>query len=244
MPLLSSQFSNRLEKERSNIVSIKDPADGLDADILNDRFPQIAFIEPTFTGLPPASIAEDDQPPTNISRGQKFVSDIYNKLREAGMLRDSLFVVTYDEHGGFYDHVPPPGTTLGPPELEGKIPQLYPGGPKHLGVRVPSFLISGFVQAGSVHNGVLDHTCIIKTILLKYRRQLSTNDFVRYGERVMNSGHLGEALNLDNPRDSFPRILTQNPSASVRFGPMLPKEKDDFFAGIAYSMMPRKRTFR
>jgi len=221
----------------SNIVSIKDPTDGLDADITNNRFPQVAFIEPTFTGLPPVSIAEDDQPPINIFRGQSFVSDIYNKLEAAHLLRDTLFIVTYDEHGGFYDHVPPPGTRLGPPA--NSFASLYSGGPQHLGVRVPSFLISGFVQAGSVYDGILDHTCIIKTILLKYRRKLSTNDFVRYGERVMGSGHLGEALNLDTPRTSFPRAPSQKRNITMRFGSMVPKEKDDFAAGLAFSMMPR-----
>ena len=223
----------------SNIVPINDSNDGLEADIANNRFPEVAFIEPTFTGLPPVAIANDDQPPTNIGRGQIFVRDIYNKLEAADLLRDSLFVVTYDEHGGFYDHVPPPGTDLGPPELKNSFASLYEGGPQHLGVRVPSFLISGFVQAGSVYNGILDHTCIIKTILLKYRKRLSTNDFVRYGQRVTGSGHLGEALNLDTPRTSFVRIPGAQPNVRMRFRSMVPKENDDFAAGLAFSMMPR-----
>jgi phospholipase C len=235
----SARMFERFRLNDSNIVSINDRRDGLDADIRNGRVPEVLFIEPTFTGLPPVSIAEDDQPPTNISRGQEFVSNIYNKLRGARLLRDSLFVVTYDEHGGFYDHVPPPGTELAP--AGEKIAKLHPKGPEHLGVRVPSFLISGYVQAGSVFDGILDHTCIIKTILLKYRRKLSNNDFVRYGQRVMDSRHLGEALNLDNPRSSFPVVEARKSSITMRFGSMLPREKDDFAAGLAHSMMPRKR---
>jgi phospholipase C len=233
-----ARMFDRFRLNDSNIVSISDPRDGLDADIRNGRVPEVVFIEPTFTGLPPVSIAEDDQPPTNIFRGQIFVSDIYNKLRKAQLLRDTLFVVTYDEHGGFYDHVPPPGTQLAP--VTEKIARLHPKGPEHMGVRVPSFLISGFVQAGSVFDGVLDHTCIIKTILLKYRRKLSHNDFVRYGQRVMDSRHLGEALNLDSPRSSFPAMEPRKSNITMRFGSMLPGEKDDFAAALAHSMMPRK----
>jgi phospholipase C len=119
-----------------------------------------------------------------------------------------MFVITYDEHGGFYDHVPPPGTPLGPAEWQGKVPRIHPQGADHLGVRVPALVVSPMVSKGSVCKEVFDHTSIIKTILLRHRARLHANVFTAFGPRVNEASHLGQVLDLDAPRADKPDPLT------------------------------------
>ena len=69
--------------------------------------PQVSFVDPNF-GLFSAVAENDEHPPTDIQRGQAFVSNVVNALRNGPHWRDSVLFLVYDEHGGFYDHVTPP----------------------------------------------------------------------------------------------------------------------------------------
>jgi phospholipase C len=68
--------------------------------------PQVSFVDPNF-GFFGISGETDEHPPTDIRKGQKSVSDIVNAVRNGPNWTDSIIFITYDEHGGFYDHVPP-----------------------------------------------------------------------------------------------------------------------------------------
>jgi phospholipase C len=69
--------------------------------------PQVAFVDPNFGIL--SKLAENDEhPPTDIQRGQALVSQVVNKVRNGPYWKDTVILFTYDEHGGFYDHVQPP----------------------------------------------------------------------------------------------------------------------------------------
>ena len=69
--------------------------------------PQVSFVDPNF-GLTGKALENDEHPPTDIQRGQAFVSQVLNAIRSGPFWQDSVTFVTYDEHGGFYDHVHPP----------------------------------------------------------------------------------------------------------------------------------------
>lgn len=69
--------------------------------------PQVSFVDPNF-GLFARTGENDEHPPTDIQRGQAFVSKVVNTLRSGPHWKDSVLFITYDEHGGFYDHVTPP----------------------------------------------------------------------------------------------------------------------------------------
>lgn len=69
--------------------------------------PQVAFVDPNFGILNPAT-ENDEHPPTDIQRGQAFVSQVINALRAGPSWSDSILFLTFDEHGGAYDHVAPP----------------------------------------------------------------------------------------------------------------------------------------
>jgi phospholipase C len=88
------------------------------------------------------------------------VREIYNALLQSNKWDRTLFVVTYDEHGGFYDHVIPPAA-----EDDG-WPHL-----NRYGLRVPALVISPWIGKRTVSHEVFDHTSILKTILLRFCRQ-------------------------------------------------------------------------
>lgn len=74
--------------------------------------PQVVWIDPAFSTS--STILEDDEhPPSDIQRGQSHVSDIVNAVRDGPHWEDSIIFITYDEHGGFYDHVRPPQARQG-----------------------------------------------------------------------------------------------------------------------------------
>ena len=122
----------------------------------------------------------------------------------------TLLVIFYDEHGGFYDHVPPPDAADDSPQVFGRY-----------GVRVPALIVSPWVEPGSVSSTVFDHTSIIKTILLRfcpdalnkpkrYRdlpARATTAGHPRYlGTRVAQAHDLGELLKRTEPRPAPDRF--------------------------------------
>lgn len=92
--------------------------------------------------------ANDDHPSHDISEGQRFVKEVYEALRTSPLWNEILFVVVYDEHGGFYDHVKTPWQ--GVPNPDGLIgPEPYNFKFDRLGVRVPAILISPWIEPGT-----------------------------------------------------------------------------------------------
>jgi phospholipase C len=200
---------DRYRLDDQHVVPIDDPVDGLEATLRRPGpLPRAMFIEPNFADIPPLKTADDDHPPADLKNGQAFLSRVCDLIWDTGRFRDVLLVITYDEHGGFYDHVPPPGTPKGEP---GTFAPLFDGGPTHLGVRVPTFVISPFVSAGKCDRTVFDHTSILKTILLHNRDRLGAAALTSFGERVNQANDVSAVLDLSAPR--------QPPVPFVRRGP-------------------------
>jgi phospholipase C len=74
--------------------------------------PQVSFVDPNL-GVLGITKENDEHPPTDIQRGQAFVSQVVNAVRNSPFWKDTIIVLTYDEHGGFYDHVMPPRARQG-----------------------------------------------------------------------------------------------------------------------------------
>ena len=81
-------------------------------DQLAGPLPQVSFVDPDF-GLEGTALENDEHPPTDIQRGQAYVSQVVNAVRNGPYWKDSIIFITYDEHGGFYDHAKAPQVPQG-----------------------------------------------------------------------------------------------------------------------------------
>lgn len=161
---------------------------------LNDM-PSVIFIEPEYTDGP-HSVANDDHPPTGVTQGQAFLAEVYSTLiSNPDRWARTLMLVTYDEHGGFYDHVPPlniPTTVVG----HGTTPVFNTSG-----VRVPAFIISPLVEPGSVFSGNLDHTSMLQLIGDKFGKGFYSAP-VYYRQPALSK--LSSGLTRTAPRSDLP----------------------------------------
>uniref|UniRef100_A0A0D6R088 Uncharacterized protein n=1 Tax=Araucaria cunninghamii TaxID=56994 RepID=A0A0D6R088_ARACU len=96
--------------------------------------------------------ANDDHPSHDVSEGQKFVKEVYEALRSSPQWNQTLFLITYDEHGGFYDHVPTPLSNVPSPDnIVGPDPFFFNF--DRLGVRVPTIMVSPWINKRTVVHG-------------------------------------------------------------------------------------------
>lgn len=224
---------------------------GLDLLLAQSELPRVVFIDPRFSDVPPLRKAYDDLAPANIGLGQSFIRDICDRIAKSNHWSDSTLLITYDEHGGFFDHVPPPGTPFsGLPPVKKMFPDKEDGtdpSPDFLGVRVPTLLFSPYVSERSVSHTVFDHTSILKTILVHNRNKIARNTFELFSDRVKEVEHLGVALDLDTPR-SPPDLSSLFDQTGLRIGPSginslyptrNPFDPNDFHQALSSVFMPR-----
>lgn len=131
-----------------------------------DEFPEVIFVEPWYTDGPHHNLSRDDHAPSSVVGGQQFVNEVYRSIRVNPNWAGTVMVLTYDQHGGFFDHVSPPRVVTNPPDNTHSNP-----GFSYLGVRVPALVISPFVSSGKVYNKRLDHTSILKFIGEKFGKR-------------------------------------------------------------------------
>jgi phospholipase C len=168
-----------------------------------DELPQVIFIEPTYTDAPHIGPSSDDHAPSAIKGGQKFLLEAYRSMvRFPGVWSGAVMIVTYDEHGGFFDHVSPPVLRTDPP-----AGALYQRGFETLGVRVLAFVISPFVNPKTVFKERLDHTSILKFIGQKFGKNGSYSDLV--DKRAV--GSVRDVLNASDPQRPAPGIPSLDP---------------------------------
>ncbi len=163
-------------------------------DLKNNTLPKYAFIEPRYTNNyapnqnspnsnhPGAAryldvVVSEDNPPIDVADGEAFLLQLYNALRGSEYWTSSLLIITYDEHGGVYDHVVPPSVprTAVPPgpnipsvsDLTDKVADRFNF--NVYGCRVPAIIVSPFIDAGTTirpQDGFppFDHASILKTV--------------------------------------------------------------------------------
>jgi len=138
------------------------------ADCKAGKLPAVSFIDPNLTFVdegPQSGIWNDDHPHADIRAGEYFLSTIYNAVTRGPLWPRTLLVVTFDEWGGFFDHVPP-----------GVAPDVDPRYERR-GFRVPTLLVSPYARRGYVSNEVYDHTSILKLIEWRFGlKPLSVRD--------------------------------------------------------------------
>ncbi len=125
---------------------LKDESDFM-AGLQSGKVPAVSYIKP---------IGEDNEHPgyTDIASGEQHAADLITAIKASPIWNDAVIIVTYDEHGGSFDHVPPPT-----PAKDGARADRW--GP---GVRVPTIVISPFARQGYVDHTQYDTTSILRLI--------------------------------------------------------------------------------
>jgi phospholipase C len=187
--------------------------------------PSVSWIDPNFSNFNPIGFQpNDDHAPADIKDGQELVLAVYHALAAGPQWEKTMLIIFYDEHGGFYDHVPPPAAADDNRRMFGRY-----------GVRVPALIVSPWIEPGSVSTTVFDHTSIIKTILLRFApdalnrprwdhgllARVASAGHPRYlGTRVARANDLGELLTRTAPRSAPDRFaLIQDAAARAAARP-------------------------
>jgi phospholipase C len=202
------------------IRDLRDPVKGFFASAQAGTLPSVSFIDPDFIDVPPGN---DDAPPADIANGQHLIGQVVNAVVNSPKWNKTLLVITYDEHGGFYDHDNPllSGIRNTAKPVSGAKPEL---GMDHYGVRVPAFVISPWVDRGAVSNVVFDHTSIAKTIA---RRFMSANP-PDMGERMAAANDLSKVLRSTVRQDKPTIPVPPAPNAALARQAAPVAESDDF----------------
>lgn len=178
-------------------------------DARKGNLPSLTVLEPRYfdlKGFP----ANDDHPSHDVANGQKLVKEVYETLRVSPQWNETLLVITYDEHGGFYDHVETPYVNVPNPDGNtGPAPSFFKF--DRLGVRVPTIMVSPWIKKGTVMSGPkgptpnseFEHSSIPATI--KKMFNLSSN-FLTH--RDAWAGTFEEVVGqLTSPRTDCPETL-------------------------------------
>jgi len=135
-------------------VSLLRPISAFYSDAAAGTLPSVAFVEPDLTG----KLIGSYHAPDDIRNGEALLSSIYSAVTKSPAWKSTLLVITFDESGGFFDHVAPPVAPV--PEAErnaGNADGLR-------GFRVPTILVSPFVKRGHVSSRVYDHASVLRLI--------------------------------------------------------------------------------
>lgn len=173
-------------------------------DCARGTLPAVSYVDPRVLGEA-QGLSDDDHPYADIRDGDAFLARVYQTVTTGPAWRSSLLIITFDEWGGFFDHVPPP---------TGPIPaadQQAGNQDGRLGFRVPCLLISPWSPRGAVSHLGFDHTSILK--LIEWRWGLPPLTV-----RDAAARNLAEALDFAQPDLSAPSI----PVPTHRFGGLCP----------------------
>lgn len=134
--------------------------------------PPVVWIDPGFS-------YNDDHPPHHPGLGQEFLAIVYDAIAKSPQWGRCLLVITYDEHGGFFDHVAPPTTD----------DDRAADGFDQLGFRVPTLIIGPYVRPGADHT-VFDHTSWLKYVCERF-------DLTPWTARIRAANSIGAVLDTD-----------------------------------------------
>jgi phospholipase C len=175
------------------------PADAL----ASHKLPTYSFVEPRFIAERDAHLrvvhSEDYHPPHDVRPAEAFLTKVYNAVATSPYRDRILLVITFDEHGGTYDHVLPGKAT--PPDKNTKKYAF-----DQFGVRVPAILISSYVEPGAVFRSETDvpydHTSILATL----RDWQSLSDDFLPSKRIEKAPTFDKVLTLSEPRSDWPTL--------------------------------------
>jgi phospholipase C len=163
----------------------------------------VTFVDPELT----SGVAKTGaHPPANHEYGEQFLYDVVKAVSSSPVWKSTAIIITYDEHGGFYDHVPPPAACPPDdiaPEEGGEL-----GGYDRLGPRVPLYVISPWAKHGHVSHVVTDHTSVLRLLELRFR-------IGAMSRRDANADPLLDMFDLEHEPDTTPPVLPPRPELTA-----------------------------
>jgi len=160
------------------------------ADAAAGSLPSFSLVEPDYD-------RSSEEDPQDVQFGDQFIGKVVNAVMSGPGWKSTMLIWTYDEHGGYYDHVPPPVAVPPddvPPTLAAGDP---PGGFDRYGFRVPAGVVSPYARRDHVSHTVYDHTSILRTVEEKWNLPALTR-------RDANAAGMFGMLDLE----SAPHFLT------------------------------------
>ena len=182
-------------------LPISTPVEQFFADAATGNLPSVSFVDPRFVGEA-EGISGDDHPHGDIRAGDAFLAEAFQAVASGPDWDTTVFIVTYDEWGGFFDHVAPPRATA-PNAVD---PDLV-NGKALLGLRIPVVVASPFTRGDRANprvvSTVFDNTSILKLIEWRWNlKPLTARD------ASSDVGNLAFALDLAHPDASVPALPT------------------------------------
>lgn len=160
-------------------------------DAMSGNLAPVTYLDPGFS-------YNDDHPPHHPIRGQQFIASIYNALAAGPRWEHCLLVVTYDEHGGYYDHVAPPTT----------VDDFASTGFDQMGFRVPTLIAGPYVKPGYVSSVTMDHCSVLRHIQNHF-------GLAELNPRVTAANDLSDALDLTALAAGTPRAPATIPAVVI-----------------------------
>lgn len=178
-------------------------------DVNSGALPAYTFIEPHYDTGHNFQNGNSMHPLGDVRKGEALIKDVYESLRNSRYWSDTMFIITFDEHGAFYDHMSPPEATPTGDDTH-YANKTEPFSFDRLGVRVPTIVVSAYTQKGTVigqiaepYGPVFDHSSILATVEKRFGLAALT-------KRDAAANTLDVAINLDSPRltaDDAPTTL-------------------------------------
>jgi phospholipase C len=164
--------------------------------------PNVSYIDPAFEDEG-SGTSKDDHPFADIRNGQAFLNQIYSAVTSSPLWSKTALFITYDEWGGFFDHVPPPMAGVIPAadlaafQADNETPSSL------LGFRVPTLTISPYARRGYISNTQYDHTSILKMIEWRWNlTPLTVRD--TQANNIARSFDFSSPPNLEAPSFNVP----------------------------------------
>jgi phospholipase C len=193
-------------------------------DVKSGALADYSFIEPRYDTGNNYLDGNSMHPLNDIRKGEALLKRVYEALRNAEYWKDTMLIITFDEHGGFYDHQPPPATVPTGDDTQYANPN-YSFPFNRLGVRVPAIVVSAYTAKGTIIGDapdnpatVFDHTSVLATVEKLFGLKPLT-------KRDASAKTLEAAINLAAPRllpTEAPTTLPKPAADEVVAGPADP----------------------
>jgi phospholipase C len=191
-----------------------------DSDCRNGDLPAYTFIEPRYSDDTSAGslfVASDQHPNHDVWEGEALIAEVFHSIvKNKSLWQSTLLLIVYDEHGGIFDHVPPPALTQ--PFLPASVDPAFSF--DRLGIRVPAVLVSPFIKPGTIDSTQYEHSSIVATV-----RKLFAPSAGPLTVRDAAAKTFEGILNLDTARNDvpiFPDAVAAGPTPPS--GPRQPTE--------------------